>query len=104
MENNLIVIDENNELYLAKEVSEKLKELYRFKAEFDVKMDEVKNAMLHAMEENGIKGFENDLMKITYKAPSVRKSVDTKRLKDEGLYDLYLKESPVKSSVVVSFK
>ena len=50
------------------------------------------------------KSFENDFLKITYKAPTTRKSVDTKALKDEGLYDLYLKETPVKSSVTVTFK
>ena len=43
-------------------------------------------------------------MKITYKAPSTRKTVDTARLKEEGLYDFYTKESPVKSSLVVTFK
>lgn len=95
---------ENNELQLAEEASLRLKELYKFKAEFDVKMDELKNQMLEAMEANGIKSFENDFLKITYKAPTIRKSVDTKALKDEGLYDLYLKETPVKSSVTVTFK
>lgn len=95
---------ENNALELNEEVSNKLKSLYQAKAEFDVRMDEVKNAMLEAMEANGIKSFENDFLKINYKAPSVRKTVDTARLKEEGLYDLYTKESPVKSSVTVSFK
>lgn len=95
---------ENNELQLNEEVSNKLKALYAYKAEFDVRMDEIKNAMLEAMEQNNIKSFENDFLKIVYKAPSTRKSVDTARLKEEGLYDLYLKESSVKSSVTVAFK
>lgn len=95
---------ENNTLQLNEEVSTRLKELYQFKAEFDVRMDELKADMLKAMEENNITSFENDFLKITYKQPSTRKSVDTQALKDEGLYDLYLKESPVKASVVVSFK
>lgn len=95
---------ENNQLSITNEASEKLKELYKFKAEFDVRMDELKKELLKAMEENGIKSFENDYMKITYKAPTTRKSVDTKRLKDEGLYDIYTKESIVKSSVTVNFK
>lgn len=95
---------ENNQLSLNEEVSTQLKALYEAKIEFDVKMDAVKNAMLEAMEKNNIKSFENDFLKVVYKAPSVRKSVDTARLKEEGLYDLYLKESPVKSSVTVTFK
>lgn len=95
---------ENNALELNEEVSNHLKALYQAKAEFDVRMDEIKNAMLEAMEKNNIKSFENDFLKINYKAPSVRKSVDTQALKDAGLYEFYLKESPVKSSVTVSFK
>lgn len=103
METNLIKI-ENNELQIAKEASEKLKQLYAFKAEFDVKMDDLKNQMLKAMIDNNIKVFENDFMKITLKNASVRKSVDTQALKDAGLYELYLKEVPVKESVIVTWK
>ena len=55
-------------------------------------------------ENNDIKSFENDFVKITYKAPSTRKSVDTAELKAQGLYDMFLKESPVKSSVMLTWK
>ena len=95
---------ENNELQIAQEASEKLKQLYAFKAEFDVRMDDLKNQMLKAMIDNNIKVFENDFMKITLKNASVRKSVDTQALKDAGLYELYLKEVPVKESVIVTWK
>lgn len=95
---------ENSELQIAQEASEKLKQLYAFKAEFDVKMDDLKNQMLKAMIDNNIKVFENDFMKITLKNASVRKSVDTQALKDDGLYELYLKEVPVKESVIVTWK
>lgn len=99
-----IIKYENNELHVSKEASDKLKALYLAKAEFDVLMDRVKEELLKTMEENGFKSFENDFMKVTYKAPSVRKSIDTQALKDQGLYESFIKESPVKSSVVVSFK
>lgn len=95
---------ENNELQIAQEASEKLKQLYKVKAEFDVRMDDLKNQMLKAMIDNNIKVFENDFMKITLKNASVRKSVDTQALKDAGLYELYLKEVPVKESVIVTWK
>ena len=94
----------DNQLILDAEVSSKLRTLYAAKAEFDVTIDAVKNAMLEVMEEHSIKSFENDFLKITYKAPSARKLVDTNALKEQGLYESYVKESPVKSSVVVSFK
>ncbi len=74
------------------------------KAQMEMQEKEIKEAILAAMENNDIKSFENDFLKVTYKAPSTRKTVDTKALKDEGLYDLYTKESPVKSSVVLTWK
>ena len=74
------------------------------KAQMEMQEKEIKEAILTAMENNDIKSFENDFLKVTYKAPSTRKTVDTKALKDEGLYDLYTKESPVKSSVVLTWK
>ena len=74
------------------------------KAQMEMQEKQIKEAILTAMENNDIKSFENDFLKVTYKAPSTRKTVDTKALKDEGLYDLYTKESPVKSSVVLTWK
>ena len=56
------------------------------------------------MEQNGIKSFENDFLKITYVAPTTRKTIDSNALKEQGLYEMFLKDSPVKSSVKVSFK
>lgn len=95
---------ENNELILNEEVSEKLKRLYEFKADFDILMDALKNEMLEVMKSSNIKSFENDLIKVIYKAPSVRKTVDTQELKNQGLYDSFTKETKVKASVSVSYK
>lgn len=95
---------ENNQIQLNEDVSNHLKELYKVKAEYDVLLDKVKNSMKEVMETNMIKSFENDFLKITYVAPTERVSVDTKKLKDDGLYDKYLKTSEVKSSIKVMFK
>jgi hypothetical protein len=94
----------NNQIALNEEVSENLKQLYQAKIEFDVMVDRVKNSMLEVMETNGIKSFENDFLKITYVAPTTRKTIDSNALKEQGLYEMFLKDSPVKSSVKVSFK
>jgi len=58
-------------------------------------------AIKEAMEDNNIKKFESDSLVITYVAPTVRKGLDTARLKAEApdVYDEYLKESPVSSSI-----
>ena len=43
-------------------------------------------------------------MILSYKKPYTRKSVDTDKLKDDGLYDNYLKETEVNSSVSMTIK
>lgn len=95
---------ENNQILLNEDVSNHLKELYKVKAEYDVLLDRVKGAIKKAMEENMIKSFENDFLKITYVAPHEKISVDTERLKSEGLYDQYSRTSEVESSIKVMFK
>lgn len=95
---------QDGHITVAEEVMKKLHDFQVMKAEMDLQEKEIKQAMLKAMEDNDIKSFENDFVKITYKAPTMRKSVDTNELKAQGLYDMFVKESPVKSSVTVSWK
>lgn len=57
-----------------------------------------------AMEENGIKKWDNDYFVATAKEESLQKRIDTDRLKEDGLYDKYLKLVPVKSSLQIRFK
>lgn len=69
-----------------------------------MEMDEFKAAMKDAMEKNGVKHFENSFVSITYVPETIRKVIDSKALKEQGLYDSFVKESKVKSSLKVSFK
>lgn len=57
-----------------------------------------------AMEENGIKKWDNDYFSAVLKEESMQKRVDTERLKEDGLYDKYLKLVPVKASLQIRFK
>lgn len=76
--------------------------------EYETKWSVIKSAkeqmLKNYMKANGIKQFDSDVVRITYIEPSVRKTVDTKKLKEEGLYDFYTKESPVKDSVRIELK
>lgn len=68
---------------------------------------EIKESLLKAMEEHGVKKFENEYISFTYVAPSVRKTFDKKKLeKDHPEIDLdqYQKESKVKASVRIQVK
>lgn len=94
----------NGQLSINAEVEAKLKAFQEEKARMDLLEKEIKEAMLKAMVDYGVKSYESENVRITYKEPSVRKSVDTQALKDEGLYEMFLKTTPVKPSVVVTWK
>ncbi len=94
---------QDGHITVAEEVMKKLHDFQVKKAEMDLQEKEIKQAMLKAMEDNDIKSFENDFVKITYKAPTTQK-IDTEALKEQDLYDMFLKETPVKSSVMLTWK
>lgn len=66
----------------------------------------MKLAIKEAMEKNVITKFENDVIKITYIAPTVRNGVDVTRLKTEEpeIYHQFLKQTPVNSSIRITIK
>lgn len=67
---------------------------------------EVYEAILKAMEEQGVKTYETDTMKITYVAPTTRVTLDTARLKKENplVAKAYEKETETKASLRVTLK
>ena len=83
---------------------EEAREIDLRKKETDIKLAEFREALQNAMETNGIKKWDNSVMTAIYKPATERKSVDTNALKEQGLYDSFLKTSPVKASVQVTFK
>lgn len=95
---------ENGSIVLAQEVEDTLRAFQVEKAKMEMLEKQLKNALLNAMEENGIKSFKNENVTITYKEATTRKTVDTNALKEQGLYDSFVKESPVKSSVVITWR
>lgn len=67
---------------------------------------DMREAIKVAMEENGVKKFDGDLISITYVAPSVRNTFDSKKFKEERpkTYEKYLKETKIKSSIRLKVK
>lgn len=66
----------------------------------------LKEKLQQAMEQHGVKSFDNDVLKITYVAESVRSSVDSAKLK-KNYPDIAAecsKSSPVKAFVKVEVK
>lgn len=74
------------------------KQLEQAAKELKAKADGIKAAVMEAMEEHGVTQFKNDNVTITYIEPTVKKVVDAERLKADGIYKYYLKDSTVKSS------
>ena len=76
------------------------------KKEAEEKANEIKAAIIRAMEESGVKSFESDGLKITYVAPYEKKGIDSERLKKEmpEIAEKYTKESTVKAAVRVTIK
>lgn len=104
-ESKLALREEFNALFSPEEIEMLIKfdELEkRVKAMKDQKNDALKQFLID--NELTEEGFENSKIKISYVKPSKRKVVDTQKLKEEGLYELYTKDSEVKDSVRITIK
>lgn len=76
------------------------------KQELEDKEKEVRAALEAAMGQFGIKSFENDILKVTYVAPTTKTTIDSKALKKDkpDIYEKYAKTSNVKASVRITVK
>lgn len=103
--NNLVTVN-NGEITLEQEVIDKLVFCETQIAEAKKIQEEYKQAILQAMENNGVKKFECDALSITYVEPTTRDTIDSKTLKSElpDIYYSYCKTSNVKASVRLKIK
>lgn len=92
-EENMPVIEQIHNLEIkAKEIKEQEEKL--------------KAILLKAMEDNNIKKWEDDVLTISYIAPTTRNSIDTTKLKKDmpEVAEKYTKTSNVKSSIRIKLK
>ena len=103
-------VNENNALtaftqeYMT--VFKEMKDLVTTKNEIKRKEKELKDQLKAAMEAHGIKAIDNDIVKITYVAASVGKTIDSAKLKRKypTVAEECSKESPRGSYVKVEVK
>ena len=97
---------ENEKLVVAEEFTKEYAEFQRQVAKMDMKVKEIKEALKEAMEKHGLTGYEDEFIKVSYRKPSQRVTVDSKRLKEElpDVYIEYSKVSDVSSSVSIEAK
>lgn len=102
---NELTIKDKFELAIPKEKIEFLKKFYEMKARAKVYEDEINVAGEMFLTQNGLleTGYEQDGFKITKTKDHERVMIDTQKLKEEGLYDLYAKKVNVKGHIKFSF-
>ena len=93
-----------DELEIAEEYKEKLRSFMKLKKEIEGIEQDLKKLALTYMQDNDFLELDSEVMKIKYVAPFTRKSVDTEKLKEHGLYDEYSKETTVSPSVRIIIK
>lgn len=66
----------------------------------------MREKLLQAMEQYGVKKFENDILSVTYVAATTRTTIDSTKLKKEmpEIAEKYSKTSDVKSSIKITVK
>lgn len=94
---------------LPKEVMPALKQLQELEiqsAKIEDTKKKLKEDLLKAMETHSVKKWDNDVMTVTYTAPTIRTSVDSTKLKEElpDVFKKYSKTSNVKSSIRIKLK
>lgn len=103
--NNLVEV-KDNKISVAEDVVKKIRSLEEVRIEAEMTMKELKEELIEAMESNGITdGFETNGLKVIYKKPSTRTTLDSKKVKEElpDIFEKYSKTSEVKSSVSLEF-
>lgn len=81
-------------------------DLDRQKKALEEQDKQVREALKKAMDDFGIKSFENDILKVTFVAETTRTSIDSAKLKKDhpDIAEKYSKTSKVSASVRISVK
>lgn len=87
-------------------IMQQISAISKQKKELEDKEKEVRAALEAAMGQFGIKSFENDILKVTYVAPTTKTTIDSKALKKDkpDVYEKYAKTSNVKAFVRITVK
>lgn len=95
---------ENGEITVAEEIVNKIIEFNKAKKEMEYQEKLLKDGLMEAMNNLGIKRFIINGLSATIKDGSTRTTIDSKRLKEEcpDIYEAYSKTSEVKSSITLS--
>lgn len=87
-------------------IMQQISAISKQKKELEDKEKEIRVALETAMNQYGVKSFENNILKVVYVAPTTKTTIDSKALKKEkpDVYEKYAKTSNVKASVRITVK
>ncbi|SHK38297.1 hypothetical protein SAMN02745163_03721 [Clostridium cavendishii DSM 21758] len=87
-------------------VLKKLEELEIQSKNIKEQQEKLRVDLIKAMETHGVKKWDNEVMTVTYTAPTTKTSIDSKKLKEElpDVFAKYSKTSNVKSSIRIKLK
>ena len=93
-------------ILVAQDFTKAYAEFQKQALEMEMKVKEVKEKLKNAMEEHGVLSYEDEYIKVSYRKSSVKKTIDSKKLKEElpDIYEEYSKTSNVASSISVEAK
>lgn len=102
------ICDEAEEI-LNKQVPDVIKaisDICTQKKKLEEQEKKMKESLQNAMEQYGVKKFENEVISVTYVAPTVRNTIDSAKLKKElpDVASKYNKQSNVSASVRITVK
>lgn len=97
---------ENGNAVLEPSIASKIAEFERKVKEIKEQEDELKKAILAAMEENMILSLDTPELRISYVAATDRETFDSKAFRKDhpDLYDEYIRMSPVNASIRIKTK
>ena len=90
----------------ARAIIQRISLLVKQKKEIEESEKEMREKLQQAMEKNGIKSFDNDVIKVVYVEPLQRTSIDSAKLKSQmpDVYAKFAKTSNVKAFVKIELK
>ncbi|MBQ0112051.1 MAG: hypothetical protein KBT03_02880 [Bacteroidales bacterium] len=103
-ETNEIVEKKLNEIVSLDDVLDAIEMLETYEQKLNMYKAQLKEPLIKLFKENGIKTFKNDYLTISYVESTLQKRVDNERLKQDGLYEKYLKLVPVSEQIRITKK
>ena len=99
-----IVKVEDGQVVVAQEMINKIIEFEKYKKEMEYQEKLLKEGLMEAMNEVGIKRFIVNGLSATIKDGTTRTTIDSKKLKEElpDIFEEYSKTSEVKPSITIS--